>query len=45
MWHQLRHTYASTLAAAGVRRHEGEQLMGHRAAGTTSIYTHLFREA
>jgi integrase len=45
MWHQLRHTYASTLAAGGVKRHEVEQLMGHRAAGTTSIYTHLFREA
>ena len=45
MWHQLRHTYASTLAAGGVRRHEVEQLMGHRAAGTTTIYTHLFREA
>jgi integrase len=45
MWHQLRHTYASVLAAGGVKRHEVEQLMGHRAAGTTSIYTHLFREA
>jgi site-specific recombinase XerC len=45
MWHQLRHTYASVLAAGGVKRHEVEQLMGHRATGTTSIYTHLFREA
>ncbi len=45
MWHQLRHTYASTLAAGGVKRHEVEQLMGHRSTGTTSIYTHLFREA
>jgi hypothetical protein len=45
MWHTLRHTYASVLAAGGVKRHEVEQLMGHRAAGTTSIYTHLFREA
>ena len=45
IWHQLRHTYASTLAAGGVKRHEVEQLMGHRAVGTTSIYTHLFRQA
>jgi integrase len=30
MWHQLRHTYASVLAAGGVKRHEVEQLMGHK---------------
>jgi integrase len=45
MWHQLRHTYASVLAAGGVKRHEVELLMGHRTGGTTSLYTHLFREA
>jgi hypothetical protein len=45
MWHQLRHTYASVLAAGGVKRHEVELLMGHRTAGTTGLYTHLFREA
>lgn len=45
MWHQLRHTYASVLAAGGVKRHEVEQLMGHKTAGTTGLYTHLFREA
>jgi integrase len=45
MWHQLRHTYASVLAAGGVKRHEVEQLMGHKTTGTTGLYTHLFREA
>ncbi len=45
MWHQLRHTYASVLAAGGIRRHEVEQLMGHKAQGTTGLYTHLFRES
>ena len=45
MWHTLRHTYASVLAAGGVKRHEVEQLMGHRTVGTTGLYTHLFREA
>ena len=41
----LRHTYASVLAAGGVKRHEVEQLMGHKIVGTTGLYTHLFREA
>lgn len=45
LWHVLRHTYASVLAAGGVRRHELEQLMGHVTPGTTGIYTHLFRES
>jgi integrase len=45
MWHVLRHTYASVLAAGGVRRDVVEQLMGHAQKGTTSIYTHLFRDA
>lgn len=45
MWHTLRHTYASALAASGVKRHEVEQLMGHKTVGTTGLYTHLFREA
>jgi integrase len=45
MWHALRHTYASVLAAGGVRRHELEKLMGHASQGTTGIYTHLFRES
>lgn len=45
VWRLLRHTYASTVAAGGVKRHEVEQLMGHRSVRTTSVYTHLFREA
>lgn len=45
MWHTLRHTYASVLAASGVKRHEIEQLLGHKTPGTTGLYTHLFREA
>jgi integrase len=45
MWHALRHTYASVLAAGGIRRDVVEQLMGHAPKGTTSIYTHLFRDA
>lgn len=45
LWHVLRHTYASVLAAGGVQRHELEQLMGHVTPGTTGIYTHLFRES
>lgn len=45
MWHQLRHTYASVLAAGGVRRHEVEQLLGHKSSGTTGLYTHLFRDS
>lgn len=45
MWHQLRHTYASVLAAGGVKRHAVEQLMGHATQGTTGLYTHLFRES
>jgi integrase len=45
MWHVLRHTYASVLAGAGVRREVVERLMGHAGKGTTSLYTHLFRDA
>jgi site-specific recombinase XerD len=45
LWHVLRHTYASVLAASGVKRHELEQLMGHATPGTIGIYTHLFRES
>jgi site-specific recombinase XerC len=39
------HTYASVLADAGIRRDVIERLMGHAGKGTTSIYTHLFRDA
>jgi hypothetical protein len=38
-------TYASILASGGVRRDVVERLMGHAAKGTTSLYTHLFRDA
>jgi integrase len=44
MFHPLRHTYASVLAAGGVRRHQIEELMGHVGTGTVNIYTHLFRD-
>jgi site-specific recombinase XerC len=45
MWHVLRHTYASVLAGAGIRREVVERLMGHAGRGATSLYTHLFRDA
>jgi integrase len=45
LWHVLRHTYASVLAAGGVRRDVVERLMGHAGKGTTSLYTHLFADA
>lgn len=45
LWHSLRHTYASILAAGGVREDVVAVLMGHKRPGTTSIYTHLFADA
>jgi integrase len=45
LWHVLRHTFASALAAGGVRRDVVERLMRHARKGTTSIYTHLFADA
>jgi integrase len=46
MWHLLRHTYASVLANAGIRREVVERLMGHsRRGSTTTLYTHLFKDA
>lgn len=45
MWHVLRHTYASILANHGVQEQVVERLMGHKRKSTTSIYTHLFRDA
>jgi integrase len=44
-WHVLRHTYASALAAGGVRRDVVERLMRHTGKGVTSLYTHLFEDA
>jgi integrase len=44
--HALRHTYASILAAAGIREDvRGPQLMGHKRQGTTALYSHLFADA
>jgi integrase len=45
MWHLLRHTYASVLAAGGIRRDVVEELMGHKRQGTTALYSHLFKDA
>jgi Phage integrase family len=46
MWHLLRHTYASILAAGGIRREVVERLMGHAPRGSTTVlYTHLFKDA
>lgn len=42
-FHDLRHTYASIMAAAGVEIHKVSRWMGHANISTTdSIYTHLF---
>jgi integrase len=45
LWHSLRHTYASILAAGGIREDVGAQLMGHNRQGTTALYSHLFADA
>ncbi len=45
LWHSLRHSYASILAAGGIREDVVAVLMGHKRRGTTSIYTHLFADA
>jgi len=39
-FHDLRHTYGSLLAAAGVPRSEIAALMGHADESTTAIYIH-----
>jgi Phage integrase family/Phage integrase SAM-like domain len=43
--HSLRHTYASILAADGVREDVVAVLMGHKRGSVTSLYTHLFADA
>jgi hypothetical protein len=45
LWHSLRHTYASVLAAGGSREEVVAQLMGHKRRGTTALYSHLFADA
>jgi integrase len=42
-FHDLRHTYASLLNAAGVSLVEAARLMGHSATSMTETYTHLFK--
>jgi Phage integrase family len=45
LWHALRHTYASILAAGGIPEEVVSTLMGHRRQGTTALYSHLFADA
>jgi len=40
-WHDLRHTYASWLAARGVSDRELGELLGHRSASMVRRYAHL----
>jgi integrase len=40
--HDLRHSYASQLASAGVGLHVIDQLLGHSQVSTTHRYAHLF---
>ena len=43
-FHDLRHTYASIMAAAGVDIYKVSRWMGHASVSTTdAIYTHLFQ--
>jgi len=41
MCHNLRHTFATHLPAAGVPRHQLQAYLGHAHIETTTIYTHL----
>lgn len=45
LWHSLRHTYASILAAGDIREDVVGELMGHKRQGTTALYSHLFANA
>lgn len=45
MWHTLRHTYTSILAAGGIREDVRARLLGHKRQGTTALYTHMFEDA
>ncbi len=39
-FHDLRHTFGTQMAAAGVPMRTLQELMGHRQPGTTAIYAH-----
>lgn len=43
-WHDLRHTYATRLAQAGVDIHIIARLLGHSNLDTTEIYMHTMTE-
>ncbi|QDZ16673.1 tyrosine-type recombinase/integrase [Humibacter ginsenosidimutans] len=42
-WHDLRHTYASLMLAAGIWPHKVSHWMGHASLVTTdTVYGHLY---
>ena len=43
-WHDLRHTFASRLASAGVPTRTLQDLLGHHSPAMTSRYAHLAPE-
>lgn len=44
-WHDLRHTFASRLAQAGVDPYTIQKLMGHKSFTTTQRYAHHYVES
>jgi integrase len=44
-WHDLRHTFASRLAQAGVDSYSIQRLMGHSTFTTTQRYAHHYVES
>ena len=44
-WHDLRHTFASRLAQAGVDTYAIQRLMGHKTFTTTQRYAHHYVES